>query len=166
MPLRLFVYNWTDDDGVLWRGVAINPELWISPTPVGEADDDEDSEGCLSVPGESAEERESRLRQGIADHYARLAACEAVWLARDTHSLPVLATGHLYAAGAAPSDSERSIHVGNLGQVTADHFPELFDYVALGHLHRPQQVGGQAHIRYCGSPIPLSFSERLDEKPI
>ncbi|GAB3571774.1 exonuclease subunit SbcD [Hymenobacter daeguensis] len=120
----------------------------------------------LSVPGESAAEREGRIRQGIADHYARLAECEAVWLARDTHGLPVLATGHLYAAGGAASDSERTIHVGNLGQVTADHFPEIFDYVALGHLHRPQQVGGRAHIRYCGSPIPLSFSERLDAKQV
>ena len=50
--LRLFVYNWTDDEGTLWRGVAVNPELWLSPTPLGEADEDEESEGCLSLPGE------------------------------------------------------------------------------------------------------------------
>jgi len=50
--LRLFVYNWVDDDDVLWRGEAINPELWISPLPVGEADEEEESEGCLSIPGE------------------------------------------------------------------------------------------------------------------
>jgi exonuclease SbcD len=112
----------------------------------------------LSVPGETAEEREARIKQGIADHYARLAAAEQVWQLKDL-GLPVLATGHLYAAGAAPSDSERTIHVGNLGQITADHFPEVFDYVALGHLHRPQRVGGREHIRYSGSPIPLSFSE-------
>ena len=49
---RLFVFNWTDDDDVLWRGVAINPELLIAPLPVGEADEDDDSEGCLSIPGE------------------------------------------------------------------------------------------------------------------
>jgi peptide deformylase len=49
---RIFVFNWTDDADVLWRGAAINPELWVSPSPVGEADEDEDSEGCLSVPGE------------------------------------------------------------------------------------------------------------------
>ncbi|MBT2557893.1 exonuclease subunit SbcD [Hymenobacter sp. ISL-91] len=112
----------------------------------------------LSVPGESAEERETRIRQGLADHYARVAEIEQVWQLKAL-GLPVLATGHLYAAGAAPSDSERTIHVGNLGQVTADHFPAVFDYVALGHLHRPQRVGGQAHIRYSGSPIALSFSE-------
>ena len=50
--LRVFVYDWTDDEGTLWRGVAVNPELWISPVPVGEADEDEESEGCLSLPGE------------------------------------------------------------------------------------------------------------------
>ena len=112
----------------------------------------------LSVPGETAEDRETRIKQGIADHYARLAEVETVWQLKDL-GLPVLATGHLYAAGAAPSESERTIHVGNLGQVTADHFPAVFDYVALGHLHRPQRVGGREHIRYSGSPIALSFSE-------
>ncbi|MBC6988519.1 exonuclease SbcCD subunit D C-terminal domain-containing protein [Hymenobacter sp. BT491] len=110
----------------------------------------------LSVPGESAEEREIRIRQGIADHYARFTELVA---AHKAAGLPVLATGHLYAAGGAASDSERTIHVGNLGQVSAEHFPEVFDYVALGHLHRPQRVGGREHIRYSGSPIPLSFSE-------
>lgn len=49
---RLFVFDWTDDDAVRWRGVAINPELLVSPAPVGEADEEVDSEGCLSVPGE------------------------------------------------------------------------------------------------------------------
>ncbi|UOG76277.1 exonuclease subunit SbcD [Hymenobacter tibetensis] len=112
----------------------------------------------LSVPGETAEEREARIKQGIADHYGRMAEVEQVWQLKDL-GLPVLATGHLYAAGASPSESERTIHVGNLGQITADHFPALFDYVALGHLHRPQRVGGREHIRYSGSPIALSFSE-------
>jgi len=52
VPLRLFVFNWVDDAETLWRGVAINPELWLSPTPAGDADEDEEAEGCLSVPGE------------------------------------------------------------------------------------------------------------------
>ncbi|MBD8141881.1 MULTISPECIES: peptide deformylase [Frigoribacterium] len=49
---RLFVYSWTDDDGELWRGVAINPTLWQSPLSIEPLDDDSESEGCLSVPGE------------------------------------------------------------------------------------------------------------------
>ena len=52
VPLRLFVYNWVDADEVLWRGTAINPELWITPTPLGEPDEETESEGCLSIPGE------------------------------------------------------------------------------------------------------------------
>ena len=59
--LRLFVFNWVDDDDVLWRGEAINPELWISPPPVGEADEDEESEGCLSIPGERFPLRRAEL---------------------------------------------------------------------------------------------------------
>lgn len=52
IPLRLFVFNWVDEGDTLWRGVAINPTLWISPPPTGEADEDDELEGCLSVPGE------------------------------------------------------------------------------------------------------------------
>lgn len=52
VPLRLFVYEWADEDGRRFRGTAINPELLISPPPLGEPDEDEDAEGCLSVPGE------------------------------------------------------------------------------------------------------------------
>src|ERR1700710_1547461 len=52
VSLRVFVFNWTDDDGTAWRGTAINPELWMSPTPIGEADEESESEGCLSIPGE------------------------------------------------------------------------------------------------------------------
>jgi peptide deformylase len=50
--LRVFVYNWRDDDDVQHRGTAINPELWISPPTVEELDDETESEGCLSIPGE------------------------------------------------------------------------------------------------------------------
>lgn len=49
--LRLFVYSWTDDDGVAHEGTAINPTLWITPVPAVEAEED-DEEGCLSFPGE------------------------------------------------------------------------------------------------------------------
>ena len=52
VPLRLFIWNWRDEDGAEHRGTAIDPELWISPTPVGDPDVDAESEGCLSVPGE------------------------------------------------------------------------------------------------------------------
>jgi peptide deformylase len=61
VPLRVFVWRWTDDAGVEHRGTAINPTLWVSPVPVGEPDVDLDSEGCLSLPGERFPLRRSDL---------------------------------------------------------------------------------------------------------
>ncbi len=52
VSLRLFTFSYIDDDDHSWRGVAINPELWITPIPAGETDEDDDVEGCLSFPGE------------------------------------------------------------------------------------------------------------------
>ena len=61
VPLRLFVYAWETDDGVNWRGVAINPQLWISEVPGGPADEETESEGCLSIPGERFPLRRAEL---------------------------------------------------------------------------------------------------------
>jgi exonuclease SbcD len=74
--------------------------------------------------------------------------------------------GHLFAIGGSTSDSEQSIYVGNLGDIGAGDFPDTFDYIALGHLHRPQKVGKQNHIRYSGTPYILSFSEVGHEKNV
>ena len=115
----------------------------------------------LSVAGESYQEREQRIKEGIAAHYEAFVPHLQKY---KEQNIPVVATGHLFAAGSSASDSEKEIHVGNLGQIGADQFPKEFDYVALGHLHRPQQVNKRHHIRYSGSPIPLSFSEVTDRK--
>jgi peptide deformylase len=82
--LRLFVYNWVDDDEVLWRGVAINPELWLAPIPATEPDDDEDSEGCLSIPGERyALRRAPKVKLRATDIDSKSFEIEADgWLAR------------------------------------------------------------------------------------
>jgi len=110
----------------------------------------------LSVSGETGEEREARIKKGIIDHYQHLVAHITT---HKSNNVPVIATGHLFAAGASSSESVKEIHVGNLGQVGGDQFPVEFNYIALGHLHRPQLVNKLNHIRYSGSPIPLSFSE-------
>jgi exonuclease SbcD len=117
----------------------------------------------LSISGESNEEREQRIKQGISDHYHRFV--EHITMYKEAN-VPVIATGHLFAAGSTTSESEKEIHVGNLGQVHGDHFPVEFNYIALGHIHRPQLVNRMEHIRYSGSPIPLSFSENEDKKQV
>lgn len=70
---------------------------------------------------------------------------------------------HQFVTGAFRSDSE-DISVGGLDNVDADVF-DHFDYVALGHLHRAQNVENN-RIRYCGTPLKYSFSECKDEKTV
>lgn len=70
---------------------------------------------------------------------------------------------HQFVTGAERSDSE-DISVGGTDNVDASAF-DGFDYVALGHIHRPQNVGSET-IRYCGSPLKYSFSESPYEKSV
>ncbi len=69
-----------------------------------------------------------------------------------------LAVAHAFVTGAAPSDSERELSVGEASMVSASVFDGV-DYVALGHLHTPQSVRGADRVRYSGSPLAYSFSE-------
>lgn len=80
--------------------------------------------------------------------------------------IPIIAMGHLFMHGAITSDSEREIHVGNLEGLQSDIIHPDIDYMALGHIHKPQTIGAKANIRYCGSPVFLDFSEREYEKRI
>ncbi|XPE61251.1 exonuclease subunit SbcD [Shigella flexneri] len=77
---------------------------------------------------------------------------------RGDQPLPIIATGHLTTVGASKSDAVRDIYIGTLDAFPAQNFPPA-DYIALGHIHRAQIIGGMEHVRYCGSPIPLSFDE-------
>lgn len=75
--------------------------------------------------------------------------------------LALVATGHCYMVGSALSElSERRILGGNQHALPADVFPADCAYVALGHLHKPQRVGGRDTVRYAGSPLPLSVTEK------
>ena len=114
-----------------------------------------------AIEGESFDAMEARTKAGIVETYRHVAALSSLDAPTDEVRI---ATGHLTAVGGRLSDSERSIHIGNLGSISADQFPSEFDYIALGHLHSPQAVGDSEHIRYSGSPIPLSFSEGTDKE--
>jgi exonuclease SbcD len=109
-----------------------------------------------AVAGESFDQLGDRYKQALVSHYTEVGIyCHAL----KTANTPVIGMGHLFALGGSTSESEQSIYIGNLGDIGASDFPEIFDYIALGHLHRPQKVGRTTHIRYSGSPNILSFSE-------
>lgn len=130
-------------------GDEANPEAVVAAIPFVR-----DSELNQIVPGLDATEKAEAIRAGLKQVFADAALhCQ-----KRFPGLPALAMGHLFAKGVLLSESEREIQVGNIAGVEAATFPESFNYVALGHIHQPQQVDHR--IRYSGSPIALSFSER------
>ena len=122
-----------------------------------------------SIAGQSGVEKQQSLQQAIRDHYHSiyaLAAEQQVSIKNETgKTVPIIATGHLTTVGAKSSESVRDIYIGTLDAFPSSAFPPA-DYIALGHIHRPQLVSGLEHIRYCGSPIPLSFDELNNDKTI
>jgi exonuclease SbcD len=106
--------------------------------------------------GQTIEERLTSLRAGIEAHYAEID--ELLETYKDLE-IPILVTGHLFVSGGERDGRPNSIHIGSLDVVESSVFPKNADYVALGHLHRPQKVGGMNHIRYSGSLIPMDFNE-------
>ena len=80
----------------------------------------------------------------------------------DTSEINIL-IAHQFVTGASRTESEE-ISVGGLDNVDASVFDD-FDYVALGHIHRPQKIGTE-RIRYCGTPLKYSFSEVNDTKSV
>ncbi|SDH62528.1 exonuclease subunit SbcD [Pseudomonas panipatensis] len=118
-----------------------------------------------SQAGQSAQDKQLALQQAIQAHYQALFAHAQARRETLGRRLPIVASGHLTTVGASASESVREIYVGSLEAFPTSAFPAA-DYIALGHIHRPQKVGGLEHIRYCGSPIALSFDEARQAKEV
>ncbi|MTB51498.1 exonuclease SbcCD subunit D C-terminal domain-containing protein [Lewinella sp. W8] len=127
--------------------------LWVAAVPYLR-----DRDLSYSVAGEGVEDRILRVRTAIREHYRNIG--EAITAASADDAAPIIATGHLFAAGSVDADDKAShIYLADKQNIEARDFPEIFDYVALGHIHRAQRVGGLDNIRYSGSLIPLTFGE-------
>ncbi len=145
------------DDRILCLPNRENPKVAMALIPFLR-----DRDLRVGKAGETADEIREQLASGISECYAETAKA----MGDAGLSCPLVATGHLTVVGSETSDSERDIHIGGLGSVSPGHFPEAFDYVALGHLHRPQSSDPGGRVRYSGSPIALSFSESTDRKEV
>lgn len=115
----------------------------------------------ISQAGTSAGEKQQTLLQAITDYYQQ--QYQQALALRGDRPLPIIASGHLTTVGASKTDAVRDIYIGTLDAFPAERFPPA-DYIALGHIHRAQKIGGSEHIRYCGSPLALSFDETGREK--
>jgi exonuclease SbcD len=101
------------------------------------------------------------------DRYAeRMAAILGAFAgALAPHPIRIL-LAHLHVEGSKTGGGERSIHIGDTYAVPAARLPRNLHYLALGHLHRPQDVAAPSPARFAGSPLALDFGERGQEKSV
>lgn len=151
------------DEVVLLQDAQGEPEAIICAVPYLRDRDIRQAEA-----GESLDDKDRKLVLGIREHYAQVCAAAEQLREELAADVPIIGMGHLFAAGGQTLDGDgvRDLYVGSLAQVGVDAFPACLDYVALGHLHVPQAVAGQAHIRYSGSPLPMGFGEAGQQKSL
>ena len=151
------------DEVLLLRDTSGAPELIVAAVPYLRDRDLRSVEA-----GESIADKARKLLDGLRTHYAAVASAATRLAASLDRPVPIVATGHLFTDGGLTVDGDgvRELYIGTLAQANANIFAPCFDYVALGHLHVPQQVAGRAHIRYSGSPLAIGFGEAMQEKSV
>ncbi len=131
-----------------------NPQIAIAAVPYL-------SENELPhVSFESEIEKSERYRQRLKAFYAEC-------VSHMPTNLPKILMGHLFVHNGREMKSERNIQIGGASAIHASDFPDNVNYVALGHLHRPQTFNVTDYpIRYSGSPIPMRFNEAEYSKKV
>jgi len=152
-----------EEEVLVLRNGQNDPELIVCAVPYLR-----DKDIRVAEAGESVEDKERKLIDGIRAHYATVAALAEQKREELGADIPIVGTGHLFAAGGQTVDGDgvRELYVGSLAHVTAGIFPACFNYLALGHLHIPQRVNGLETIRYSGSPLPMGFGEAKQQKSV
>jgi len=152
-----------EDEVLVLRNDQDAPELIVCAVPYLR-----DRDIRVAEAGESVEDKERKLIEGIRTHYAAVAALAEQKREELGVDIPIVGTGHLFTAGGQTVDGDgvRELYVGSLAHVTAGIFPACFNYLALGHLHVPQKVNGSEIIRYSGSPLPMGFGEAKQQKSV
>ncbi|MBF0409688.1 MAG: exonuclease SbcCD subunit D C-terminal domain-containing protein [Candidatus Riflebacteria bacterium] len=122
----------------------------------------------ISEAGESFDDKNRKLLEGIRQHYSDVCKSAMQKLNTLKSKIPFVIMGHLFATGGKTIDGDgvRELYVGTLAHLSASIFPDSADYVALGHLHIPQMVNDSPKIRYSGSPLPMGFGEAGQQKKI
>lgn len=104
-------------------------------------------------------------RHDLEGHQAAMQCLlDGLW-ARHPKGIRAVAAAHCFVTGGTASESERPVSIGGAGMIDADVF-KGFDYVALGHLHRPQACDSDGRVRYSGSLMRYSFTEVDHEKAV
>jgi exonuclease SbcD len=166
--------SWAEGAGITLKGLVGRPEdhLVTGTTPAGEA------WRVAALPfvsqryavraSEMFELSAAQASATYADHVARLVATLAESFndgaAKGGAETVNLVTAHLTVVGAKTGGGERDAHTIEAYAVPATIFPSSVHYVALGHLHRRQQVPAPCPVHYCGAPFAVDFGEE-ENKP-
>ncbi len=116
----------------------------------------------IDISARNYADRAEQLRKAIYQLYNNLADEVSIQF----QNIPKIAMGHFMGIGSTISDSERELQIGNLNAFEINTTTNGFDYMALGHIHKPQQIKSNIPVYYSGAPISLSFSEFNDKKNI
>ncbi len=152
-----------EDETVVVKGNDGFPGLVIAAVPYMRDADLRNFASTSDTETANPANREAVLRYGFKARYAAAADIAR----KAAPDVPIVLLGHCTISSARVSDekSERSRTIGGIDSFSGNSLPAA-DYIALGHLHIPQAVGGSETIRYSGSPIPMSFAEANDEKSV
>jgi len=118
------------------------------------------------VEGETYKERAKRIADNIKKHYENVAKIADNKRKNINKNIPIIATGHLAVLGGKKTEDDgvKDLYIGNIECSNKDIFPQLFDYVALGHFHIPSVIDKK--VCYSGSPIPMGFGEANQTKSV
>ena len=125
---------------------------------------------CVPYPSEKSlnevlyqeEDEEARKAADYSEKVKALFRKKAVWYEEDSVNILV---SHVFTLGCVKDGSEQGMMLGNSYLLPMEVFPKEAQYVALGHVHRPQKaVGSQGRIRYSGSPLPYRLQEAVIAK--
>jgi exonuclease SbcD len=123
-----------------------------------------DSDLRSNFDNKDATDIENETESELTQHFAK---CESLIQEKCDLSLPIIGMAHLFTSGGSlnidKGDGVREIYVGKLNTLPSNVFPPSLDYLALGHIHKPQIVNKEEKLTYCGSPLPLGFGEREDK---
>jgi exonuclease SbcD len=157
-----------EDEVITLTGHSNIPEAVVCAVPYLR-----DRDIRISEAGESIEDKNNKLIEGLQKHYADVCRIaekkqKEYEQTNQTLSVPIIGMGHLFTVGGKTVDGDvvRELYVGSLAYIDKKVFPTCIDYLALGHLHVAQKVGTAEHIRYSGSPVPMSYGEASQEKSV
>ncbi|WP_251452973.1 exonuclease subunit SbcD [Parasutterella muris] len=116
----------------------------------------------LRIKADSQLSRDEEIVAATKDHYETVVkkAVETIGSSR----VPLIATGHLMTANSKVGHDENALYIGSLGIVPSSVFPSVISYLALGHIHKAQLIGGDRTRNYSGAPIPFNFDEASHAK--